>query len=83
MLDPDPRILLPGRVATKRHDRDASILLGAIEAVAAASLALRGDGSRLIPLGNRVEAMRQTGEAMSGRFKETSLGGLVVNLPEC
>ncbi|KRE16404.1 serine dehydratase [Bosea sp. Root483D1] len=57
--------------------------IGAIKAVAAASLALRGDGSHFMPLDNCIEAMRQTGEAMNARFKETSLGGLAVNLPEC
>ncbi len=57
--------------------------MGAIKAVAAASLALRGDGSHFMPLDNCIEAMRQTGEAMNERFKETSLGGLAVNLPEC
>jgi len=57
--------------------------IGAIKAVAAASLALRGDGSHFMPLDNCIEAMRQTGEEMSTKFKETSLGGLAVNLPEC
>src|SRR5579859_1095298 len=57
--------------------------IGAIKAVAAASLALRGDGSHFMPLDNCIEAMRQTGEEMSAKFKETSLGGLAVNLPEC
>lgn len=57
--------------------------IGAIKAVAAASLALRGDGSHFMPLDSCIEAMRQTGEAMNARFKETSLGGLAVNLPEC
>lgn len=57
--------------------------IGATKAVAAASLALRGDGSHFMPLDNCIEAMRQTGEAMSTKFKETSLGGLAVNLPEC
>jgi L-serine dehydratase len=57
--------------------------VGAIKAVAAASLALRGDGSHFMPLDNCIEAMRQTGEQMSSKFKETSLGGLAVNLPEC
>jgi len=56
---------------------------GAIKAVAAASLALRGDGSHFMPLDNCIEAMRQTGAEMSVKFKETSLGGLAVNLPEC
>jgi L-serine dehydratase len=36
-----------------------------------------------MPLDNCIEAMRQTGEKMSAEFKETSLGGLAVNLPEC
>ena len=57
--------------------------LGAIKAVSAASLALRGDGTHFMPLDNCVEAMRQTGIDMNGRYKETSLGGLAVNLPEC
>ncbi|CAI2931821.1 L-serine ammonia-lyase [Aminobacter niigataensis] len=57
--------------------------IGAIKAVAAASLALRGDGSHFMPLDNCIEAMRQTGEEMNTKFKETSLGGLAVNIPEC
>ena len=57
--------------------------LGAIKAVAAASLALRGDGEHFMPLDNCVETMRQTGLEMSEKYKETSLGGLAVNLPEC
>lgn len=57
--------------------------IGAMKAVAAASLALRGDGSHFMPLDNCIEAMRQTGEDMNTKFKETSLGGLAVNLPEC
>ncbi|TPJ38570.1 L-serine ammonia-lyase [Mesorhizobium sp. B2-6-5] len=57
--------------------------IGATKAVAAASLALRGDGSHFMPLDNCIEAMRQTGVEMSTKFKETSLGGLAVNLPEC
>lgn len=57
--------------------------LGAIKAVSAASLALRGDGSHFMPLDNCIEAMRQTGLDMNHKYKETSLGGLAVNLPEC
>ena len=59
------------------HDR-----VGAL----AAGLARRGirpGDFVLIHLDNCIEAMRQTGEAMNERFKETSLGGLAVNLPEC
>jgi L-serine dehydratase len=57
--------------------------LGAIKAVSAASLALRGDGTHFMPLDNCIEAMRQTGLDMSTKYKETSQGGLAVNLPEC
>lgn len=57
--------------------------IGATKAVAAASLALRGDGTHFMPLDNCIEAMRQTGAEMSTKFKETSLGGLAVNLPDC
>lgn len=57
--------------------------LGAIKAVSAASLALRGDGQHLVPLDACIETMRQTGVDMSEKYKETSLGGLAVNVPNC
>jgi L-serine dehydratase len=57
--------------------------LGAIKAVSAASLALRGDGWHLVSLDACVETMRQTGRDMDARYKETSLGGLAVNVPNC
>ncbi|QIE44640.1 L-serine ammonia-lyase [Pseudohalocynthiibacter aestuariivivens] len=57
--------------------------LGAIKAVSAASLALRGDGTHLVPLDACIETMRQTGVDMSEKYKETSLGGLAVNIPNC
>lgn len=57
--------------------------LGAIKAISAASLALRGDGTHVIPLDVCIETMRQTGEDMSERYKETSMGGLAVNIPNC
>lgn len=57
--------------------------LGAIKAVSAASLALRGDGQHFMPLDNCIEAMRQTGADMSEKYKETALGGLAVNVPNC
>ncbi len=57
--------------------------LGAMKAVGAASLALRGDGSHLVPLDAAIETMRQTGRDMSEKYKETSLGGLAVNVPNC
>ena len=57
--------------------------LGAIKAVSAASLALRGDGTHFVPLDAAIETMRQTGEDMSEKYKETALGGLAVNIPNC
>ena len=57
--------------------------LGAIKAIAAASLALRGDGAHLVPLDAAIETMRQTGRDMHEHYKETSLGGLAVNVPNC
>ncbi len=57
--------------------------LGAIKAVSAASLALRGDGQHLVPLDAAIETMRQTGRDMHEKYKETSLGGLAVNVPNC
>ncbi|AVO36961.1 L-serine ammonia-lyase [Pukyongiella litopenaei] len=57
--------------------------LGAIKAVSAASLALRGNGTHLVPLDACIETMRQTGIDMSAKYKETSLGGLAVNVPNC
>ncbi len=57
--------------------------LGAIKAVSAASLALRGDGTHFVPLDAVIETMRQTGDDMHEKYKETSLGGLAVNVPNC
>ena len=57
--------------------------LGAVKAVTAASLAMRGDGTHFVSLDACVETMRQTGRDMSEHYKETSTGGLAVNVPEC
>ena len=57
--------------------------LGAIKAVSAASLSLRGDGEHFVPLDAVIETMRQTGHDMHEKYKETSLGGLAVNAPTC
>ena len=56
---------------------------GAVKAVTAASLALRGDGRHFMPLDNCIETMRQTGVDMNDRYKETSQGGLAVNIVAC
>ncbi|TKT76944.1 L-serine ammonia-lyase [Aquamicrobium sp. LC103] len=57
--------------------------LGAVKAVTAASLAIKGDGTHFVPLDAAIETMRQTGLDMNERYKETSLGGLAVNVVEC
>ncbi|MCB1331275.1 MAG: L-serine ammonia-lyase, partial [Maritimibacter sp.] len=57
--------------------------LGAIKAVSAAALALRGDGTHFVSLDNCVSAMAATGRDMSEKYKETALGGLAVSVPNC
>ncbi len=57
--------------------------MGAVKAVAAASLALAGDGRHIVSLDACIETMRQTGRDMDERYKETSLAGLSVSVPEC
>ncbi len=57
--------------------------MGAVKAINAASLALKGDGTHFVPLDNCIETMRQTGQDMLSKYKETSEGGLAVNLTAC
>ncbi|WP_432256370.1 L-serine ammonia-lyase [Limimaricola sp. AA108-03] len=57
--------------------------LGAIKAVSAAALALRGNGTHFMPLDNCIKVMLETGRDMNTKYKETSTGGIAVNLPEC
>ena len=57
--------------------------IAASTAVTAARLAMRGDGSHYVSLDTVVETMRQTGIDMSTKYKETSEGGLAVNVVEC
>jgi L-serine dehydratase len=57
--------------------------MGAIKAINAAYLALRGDGQHIVSLDAVIETMRQTGHDMRSKYKETSLGGLAVNVVEC
>ena len=56
---------------------------GAIKAINAASLALRGDGTHKVSLDSVIRTMRETGRDMGSKYKETSQGGLAVNVPEC
>lgn len=57
--------------------------VGAVKAAMAASLAMRGDGQHFVSLDNCIETMRQTGHDMNSKYKETSQGGLAVNVVEC
>jgi L-serine dehydratase len=57
--------------------------MGSVKAINAARLAMRGDGSHKVSLDQVITTMRQTGLDMSTIYKETSQGGLAVNVPEC
>jgi L-serine dehydratase len=57
--------------------------MGSVKAINAARLAMRGDGSHKVSLDQVIKTMRQTGEDMATIYKETSQGGLAVNVPEC
>jgi len=57
--------------------------MGAVKAINAARLAMYGDGQHKVSLDQVIATMRQTGADMSSTYKETSQGGLAVNVPEC
>lgn len=57
--------------------------MGAMKAINAARLAMHGDGSHKVSLDQVIATMKQTGLDMSNVYKETSKGGLAVNVPEC
>ncbi len=57
--------------------------MGSVKAVNAARLALLGDGEHYVSLDKVIATMKQTGKDMMSIYKETSIGGLAANLPEC
>ena len=57
--------------------------MGAIKAINAARMALRGDGTHVVSLDKVIRTMMQTGADMKVKYKETSRGGLAVNVVEC
>lgn len=57
--------------------------MGAVKAINAARIALRGDGSHYVSLDKVIKTMRDTGADMKTKYKETSRGGLAVNVVEC
>ncbi len=71
---------LAGLVQVPCIERNA---VGAVKAIAAASMSLRGSGDHIVSLDAAIATMRQTGRDMNRIYKETSLGGLAVNFSEC
>ncbi|TPQ25645.1 L-serine ammonia-lyase [Methylomonas sp. EFPC3] len=57
--------------------------MGSVKAINAARIALRGDGKHFVSLDKVIKTMRETGADMKTKYKETSRGGLAVNLIEC
>ncbi|MET0699546.1 MAG: L-serine ammonia-lyase [Mycobacterium sp.] len=57
--------------------------VASIKAITAARLALRGDGVHHVSLDTAIKTMRETGADMQDKYKETSLGGLALNVVEC
>ena len=57
--------------------------MGAIKAINASRLALRGDGNHKVSLDKVIKTMWETGNDMKTKYKETSRGGLAVNIVEC
>ena len=57
--------------------------MGAVKAINASRMALRGDGQHKVSLDKVIRTMRETGRDMQDKYKETSRGGLAVNVIEC
>ena len=57
--------------------------MGSVKAINAARIALRGDGSHKVSLDRVIKTMRETGADMKTKYKETSRGGLAINVIEC
>ena len=69
-----------GRVQIPCIERNA---MGSVKALNAARMALRGDGTHYVSLDKVIKTMRDTGRDMMTKYKETSRGGLAVNVIEC
>ena len=57
--------------------------MGAVKAINASRMAMRGDGKHKVSLDKVIKTMRETGRDMKDKYKETSRGGLAVNVIEC
>ena len=69
-----------GRVQIPCIERNA---MASVKAVNAARMALRGNGAHYVSLDSVIKTMRETGADMKTKYKETSRGGLAVNIVEC
>lgn len=69
-----------GRVQIPCIERNA---LGAVKALTASKLAMKGDGTHKVSLDKVIKTMYETGKDMKDKYKETSRGGLAVNVIEC
>lgn len=69
-----------GRVQIPCIERNA---MGSVKAINASRMALRGDGTHFVSLDQVIKTMRDTGRDMMTKYKETSRGGLAVNVIEC
>jgi L-serine dehydratase len=56
--------------------------MGSVKAINASRMALRGDGTHFVSLDKVVATMRETGKDMRARYKETSRGGLAIDIVE-
>jgi L-serine dehydratase len=57
--------------------------MASVNAIHSARMALRGDGTHVVSLDKVIKTMRETGADMKVKYKETSRGGLAVNVIEC
>ena len=57
--------------------------IASVKAIAAARMAIRGDGTHFVSLDRAIKTMRETGADMKDKYKETARGGLAVNVIEC
>ena len=69
-----------GQVQIPCIERNA---IAAVKAINAARMALNGDGSHYVSLDKVIRTMLETGRDMQSKYKETSQGGLAVNIVEC
>ena len=77
---PASALYVAGRIDSDDRVREA---IASVKAINAARLAVLGDGSHRVTLDQAIKTMRDTGADMKSKYKETSRGGLAVNVIEC